>query len=372
MPEAGRLLKFPRRRSSSGLQPAEATAAAYEYLAIPPEERDDDLRRRLLSDPDVLAVLLRLLVDERETQPQGVFEEAASLHRWLRDSGTAIGLFDEREYLLGETASIAAVSARLLGQLDEAECWLDRAEAGYRHTVNPAPLLANVAYQRLSVRYESRKFTQLLELLPSLVESFNKLGMTRERAKAKFLEAITLKECDRKADSLQVLAEIRLDSAGGDRGLLGQVLIEVGEQHGLEGRYQEALVLYQEALPLLLEGGRPMSLPHLKSVIGETLAANGQQGSAVGAFREAIHEFEQFGLKPNACRIRLILADTLLALDRAREAEWEILAALPTIEEQKMVPEGFAAVALLKESVRRRKTDPNALRELREHLQATK
>ena len=38
--------------------------------------------------------------------------------------------------------------------------------------------------------------------------------------------------------------------------------------------------------------------------------------------------------------------------------------------EEKMAPEGFAAVALLRESVRRRKTDPNALRELREHLQS--
>jgi hypothetical protein len=43
--------------------------------------------------------------------------------------------------------------------------------------------------------------------------------------------------------------------------------------------------------------------------------------------------------------------------------------ALPTIEEQKMEPEGFAAVALLRESVKRRKADPNALRELREYLQ---
>ena len=54
-----------------------------------------------------------------------------------------------------------------------------------------------------------------------------------------------------------------------------------------------------------------------------------------------------------------------------REAEWELLAALPTINEQQMVPEGFAAVALLQESVRRRKTDPKALAELREYLQAT-
>jgi len=37
-----------------------------------------------------------------------------------------------------------------------------------------------------------------------------------------------------------------------------------------------------------------------------------------------------------------------------------------------MVPEGFAAVVLLKQFVHRRKTDPNSLRELREHLQASK
>ena len=70
-----------------------------------------------------------------------------------------------------------------------------------------------------------------------------------------------------------------------------------------------------------------------------------------------------------AAYVRLFLAETLIALNCSREAEQEILAALPTIEEQKMVPEGLAAVALLKESVRRRKTDRNALRELREHLQ---
>jgi len=70
-----------------------------------------------------------------------------------------------------------------------------------------------------------------------------------------------------------------------------------------------------------------------------------------------------------AAYIRVVLAETLIAASRHREAEWEILAALPTIEEQKMVPEGFAAMTLLKESVRRRKTDPVALRDLREHLQ---
>ena len=89
-----------------------------------------------------------------------------------------------------------------------------------------------------------------------------------------------------------------------------------------------------------------------------------------GRIRAAIADYEELGLETRVAYVRLFISETLLQLGRPREAEWEILAALPTIEEQKMVPEGFAAVALLKESVRRRKTDPNALRELREHLQA--
>jgi hypothetical protein len=57
-------------------------------------------------------------------------------------------------------------------------------------------------------------------------------------------------------------------------------------------------------------------------------------------------------------------------MKRDREAEWEILAALPAIDEMKMVPEGFAAIALLRESVARRRTNLPALQELRAHLES--
>ena len=69
--------------------------------------------------------------------------------------------------------------------------------------------------------------------------------------------------------------------------------------------------------------------------------------------------------------MRVMLAEALLEAGRPREAEWELLAALPTINEQQMVPEGFAAVVLLQESVKQRKTDPKALSELRQYLQST-
>ncbi|MBC8646314.1 MAG: hypothetical protein H7X85_04075, partial [Thermoanaerobaculia bacterium] len=44
--------------------------------------------------------------------------------------------------------------------------------------------------------------------------------------------------------------------------------------------------------------------------------------------------------------------------------EQEILAALPIIEELKMVPEGVAAMALLRESLRQRSINRQALRDL--------
>ena len=64
------------------------------------------------------------------------------------------------------------------------------------------------------------------------------------------------------------------------------------------------------------------------------------------------------GMATRAAYVRVGLRRPFLRPEMPREAEWEILAALPTIDEQGMVPEGFAAVALLRESVRQRKTDP--------------
>jgi hypothetical protein len=67
----------------------------------------------------------------------------------------------------------------------------------------------------------------------------------------------------------------------------------------------------------------------------------------------------------------LVIAEFLIVLGREREAEWEIRTALPAIDEIRMVPEAIAAVALLRESASRKKTDLSALRELRSRLETT-
>jgi hypothetical protein len=66
--------------------------------------------------------------------------------------------------------------------------------------------------------------------------------------------------------------------------------------------------------------------------------------------------------------MHLVIADLLLDQGAEAQAEWEIRAALPIIDEEKMVPEGMAAYALLRESLRRREIDRGALRDLNNHL----
>ena len=88
----------------------------------------------------------------------------------------------------GETALIAGGACRYLSRREEAWIWFERAEAGFRHTMNAPGELSRLAYQRLAERFEERQLDLVLELLPSLVESFKKLGMIEDALKCRFLE----------------------------------------------------------------------------------------------------------------------------------------------------------------------------------------
>jgi hypothetical protein len=74
-------------------------------------------------------------------------------------------------------------------------------------------------------------------------------------------------------------------------------------------------------------------------------------------------------MRGDEAAVLLVIADLLLEQGAEAQAEWEIRAALPIIDEEKMVPEGMAAYALLRESVRRRKIDRNALRDVHGYFQ---
>lgn len=370
MPDSANVLRFRPRSETAHLSQESAEAHARAYLEACPSDNAVETIGPL-ADADVLLSLCNLLRDEVNTAPAEISEKASKLHGWIAKTHPALGFFDERDFFLGDTALTAGTAFRLLGRREETERWLDRADASFRHTLNAAPNLARVAYARLTLRFDQRRYDDVLELLPSVALTFGKLGMDRELAKCRFLEAMALKDLGRDSDALAKLeslvsgSEVLCDDA-----LRGMALVNLGDLQGRESRFDLALKAYAQALPLLQSSKRHIAIADLKGMVGETLQRMGKFGPSVEAFREAIQDYSALGVMTRAAYLRVVLAEALLANGRTSEAEWEIRAALPTIRNEKMVPEGFAALGVLAEAILQRKTDPKALVELREYLQA--
>lgn len=368
MPESAKILRFPSR-ASVGLSRQVALHQATTYLSSAPEERAD--LAACLRDPDVVLAICSSLRDDANTAPSRVAEEASRLYRNLSAFGPEVGFFDERDYFLGESALIAGGSYRLLGHREDTELWLDRADANFRHTLNPSPMLARVAYIRLALRYDMRRYSDVLELLPSVALTFEKFGMDQELSKCRFLEAVSLKDLGRDEEAMVALdllasgREVRCED-----GLRGMALVNLGDLHGKHEAFELALSKYTEALPMLQSAKRFIALADLKAMVGDTLRRMGRVEASLSAYRESVSDYCSLAIATRAAYARILLAEALVQAGRFKEAEWEVRAALPTIDQERMVPEGFAALALLQESVRLRKTDPKALLEVREYLQA--
>jgi tetratricopeptide (TPR) repeat protein len=370
MPSSGNVLRFRTRAETTNVSPSLASAYAKAYLdAAPANETAEVLGP--LGDADVLLSVCNLLRDQVNTSPAEISEKASRLHGWLVGTHPAVGFFDEREYFLGETALTAGAAFRLLGKRDETERWLDRADASFRHTLNPAASLARVAYVRLTLRFDMRRYDDVLELLPSVSLTFQKVGMPAELAKCHFLEAMALKDLGRdeeakeKLEYLACAAEFDCENA-----IRGMALLNLGDLQGRAGAFEAALASYALANPLLQSTKRYIALADLKGMVGDTLQRMGRVDQSLAAYRESIQDYLSVGAQTRAAYLRVVLAQALLEAGRPNEAEWEIRHAIPVISTERMVPEGFAALSVLGEAVRQRKADPKALSELREYLQA--
>ncbi|HYX20145.1 MAG TPA: hypothetical protein VFA98_04810 [Thermoanaerobaculia bacterium] len=370
MPESGKILRFRTRPISAGYSREEAAERAAEFLAIPASERNAACVDGTLADSDVLSSVLSRLWAIINTSPATVAEAAPQIHKWVTAREDRQFFFDERDYFLGESALLAGASLRLIGKREETERWLDRSDAAFRHTVAPTAHLARVSYTRLALRYDQHRHDELLELTPSVSLTFKKLGMVNDFVKCEFLQAMSLKELGRLEESATLL-EAMTQNNQVDSALAGMALVNLGGLRSEQGEFDKARLAYAQAAPLLREARRFAALADLKLMLGGTLQRTGRLLAAIEAFRESVSDHLALGMATRAAYGRLFVAGALLEADRPREAEWEIRAALPTIDAQEMGPEAVAALGLLSESVRQRRTDPKALLMLRECLQDT-
>ncbi len=362
---SGAVRNFRRRR----LNAEEGLPRAQRVLETPFEERLTSAAELHLDDPEMLLALLGLLPKMWDAAPKKVLEEATFLYGYLESLEirypTDPILIDEREYFLGESARIAGTAARFLSRRDDARSWFDLAEAWFLATENAPSNLARLGYQRLALRLEERDFEGVLKLAPHLVANFERMAMVEDAVRARFLLAVVLKEKGRLPEAVEIFEQIAERSrAISNENLLGWAVMNLAQTYGVLGDAEKAVAAAAEAAPLLRKQDNHVALGKLQAGLGLLLRTKGQIAGAMEALRKAQREFSEIALHADAASMHLILADLLLDAEQPAQAEWEIRAALPIIDEYKLVPEGIAALSLLRDSVRRRQIDRQALRGL--------
>lgn len=359
----GRVLVFPWRRH---LSIDEGKEAAERVLATPIAERAARAKELLLEDPSTIVFLLGRFTALLESSPSTVRDEAEFLYWFIGKPKRTIGVFDEREYFLGECALLAAKACRLLSRRDEMRRWLDRSEAGFRLSARHVEDLSRLAYERLALYVEERRFEEVLELVPELFDTMVAHEMAEEAVKTRFLEGWALREIGRlpeAAETFRKICEWAPSLKNGDN-LLASAFVNLGQIHAALGEPERSLKMAAEAAPIFRRLNNLFSLAKLQWMIGDTLRAQRKIPAAIQAYRQAQDEFGALQMRADVASLHLVIADLLLDLGHERQAEWEVRAALPVLEEEKMVPEGLAAYGLLRESVRRRQINRQALRDL--------
>lgn len=343
----------------------QALRAAQRLFSTPIEERAQKIREFSLEDPELILTSSEELHSRLETDPSFVSDEAEYLYHFLSTPERPIGSFDERDYFLGELALIAGTACRLLFRKEECRRWLDRSEGHFIFTINSSAHVARIAYQRLGLAAEERRFEEVLELAPIWARNFSRLGLSEDALKCNFLDANALRETGRVAEAIEVMTKT-LDAAR-EQGLTRLEAIAATNlvaYHRASGNPGVAMGYAESALPLLVRLKNRVNIAKLRWMMGDLLRDQSKLADAIETYRAALAEAEELGLRGDVAAIHLVLADTLLDAGQEAQAEWEIRAALPIIDEEQMVPEGIAALALLKESIRRRRIDRQALRKL--------
>lgn len=357
----GRVLPF---RPATSPDPNSA-AVANGILETPRENRLVQVPREVLLDPEILLSICALLRARIETNPARIRDDAEFFYRLISESETPIGLFDEKDYFLGEMSLIAGCACRFLFRRDEARRWFDRSESAFRQTVNAVGDWSRVSYQRLALRVEDREFEQVLELLPSLIETFRKLRMHDDALKCRFLEGVSYINMDLFDKAVRVFQGVCAEAqAIGNEALLAAGCNNLVQLQGLIGNSEDALATAQETLKLFYKLDNQVGLAKLQWGIGTLMRTQGNLAAAAEAYGAAQQGFRKLEMVSDVAALCLVIADIRLETGDEPGALREILAALPIIQKEGMIPEGFAAMSLLQESIRNQRIDRGALRQL--------
>lgn len=368
---SGSVLRFPW--SSRTLSSAAARGGAERALKTPTGERRGRDSELQLEDPEQLLAVCDLLRRRMESSPAEILPEAEFFFRYLETPVRPVGRFDEREYYLGEFALTAGIACRFLARRAEGRQWFDRAESYFVLVQNSSAHVARVAYQRLAIRAEERAFEEVSEFAARWFDVFTSLELPEEALKCRFLQAHALKETARYEEAKQAFREIEEAARRLENDTLTAIAAEnLFQIHAFVGEAEEAIAQAEQAAPVFRRLNNRVNLAKLQLGLGYLKRSQHELNDSIEAFRDAQKQFAEIGMSADVAATHLVVADLLIDAGQPAQAEWEIRAALPVIDELKLVPEGIAALSLLRDSVRRRQIDRQALRNLNGYFEELK
>lgn len=293
-----------------------------------------------------------------------------SVEAWERLSGNdRLGLFDEAPFFRGELARMAGVTCRFEGRWDEAEQWFGRAEKEYLQTLDADVGLAQLAFARIGLLYHRYEYVAVVENAERLSRILNHLGMQSRAEKCRLAGAMALKALGRVDEAIVILEQLA-EGRGGQSpsSFLIHLHTHLADAYKERGRIPEADRCLQKGADVLPSCERTIAAADFRLVYADHLRARGDFSTAAEIFALAREGYSVVGMRPFAAYASVLLAETLMMLDRRAAAESELYSALPVLEELNMLPEGCAAVALLQEALRLRRLDHDVLRAFRTSL----
>jgi tetratricopeptide (TPR) repeat protein len=351
----------------------EARMYAERLLATPANERE----ALVAGDEGFLTVetlcaAAEILYEKIENDPQRVLGDALQLYKIAKTAPHRSGLFDARNYALGETALTVGRAYRVLDQTELGERWLGIAETAFRGTINPAPELARVNLQRAALRMYQQNLPEALALSREVQPIFARFGMDRYFSISRFSEARSLHMMGETQQALPVYEEaLRFFRASGDEDFAARVLQSMGDLYAESGNFARAIPCMKNAAEFFKRVGNTICLLQAKWGVADLVRLSGNLAASVPLFEEIIGEYTDAQMTNWAASLRLVLAEVFLELGRHSEAEWEIRQALPFFDRPDARPEAAAALVLLRKAVETRKIDRDSVRRAREVLATT-
>jgi tetratricopeptide (TPR) repeat protein len=341
---------------------------AVEYLRLPASERGR-ISSKFLGDRPTLLVACRQLRKQANTDPTKSLQFSVAAYRWIV-SGWEDADLEERSFFAGELALATASALRLARRFVESEPWFRASAEWFARTANPAPLLATVELSVAAALHNRLDLDESLARLPQLLWSFSAFGMEEELRKCQVLEGMVLKDMGRMTEAIDRLTNvIRAGPLAESPLVYGLALAHLGEAQASVGALKEASKSFAQAIPLIEEANVPWVIADCKAMLAEALRDQGSLEEAIPLYRSAVQMNMTMELDARAAYLRILLAETLMMSGRQEEAAHEIVEALPVLERESLVPAANAAIALLQESLRRQRTDPERLRRLGVELQ---